>query len=75
VVGDDSRFLFRQKLLGDDGSMRQRVVMVIQPGLFSPKFSAISSHVFMQSPQNVVVEPRIHSLAYWDWCFALPQLQ
>jgi hypothetical protein len=73
-VGDDRHFLFRQKLLGEDGSMRWGVVMVKQPGLFSPKFWATSSHVFTQSPQNVAVEPGIHSLACWDRCFALPQL-
>jgi hypothetical protein len=47
--------LFCQKLLGEDGSVRQGV-MVKQPGLFSPKFGATSSHVFTQSPQNVAVE-------------------
>jgi hypothetical protein len=35
---------------------------------------ATSSHVFTQSPQNVAAEPRVHSLACWDRCFALPQL-
>jgi hypothetical protein len=67
-VGDYSHFVFRQKLLGEDGSVRRGVVM------FSPKFGATSWHVFTQSPQNVAVEPGIHSLAYWDRCFALPQL-
>jgi hypothetical protein len=58
-VRDDSRFVFRQKLLGEDGSVRRGVVMVKQPGLFSPKFGATSSQVFTQSPQNVAVEPGI----------------
>jgi hypothetical protein len=48
---------FRQKLLGEDGSVRWGVIMVKQPGLFSPKFGATSSHVCTQSPQNVAVEP------------------
>ena len=43
--------------------MRQGIVMVKEPGLFSPKCGATSSHVFMQLPQNVAVEPGIHSLA------------
>jgi len=43
--------------------------MVKRPGLFSPTFGATSSHVFTQSPQNVAVEPGIHSLACWDRCF------
>jgi hypothetical protein len=73
-MGDDSHFLFRQKLLGEDGSVRRSVVMLKQPGLFSPKFGATSSQVFTQSLQNVAVEPGIHSLACWDRCFALPQL-
>jgi hypothetical protein len=44
------------KLLGEDGSVRQGIVMVKQPGQFLPKFRATSSHIFMQSPQNVAVE-------------------
>jgi hypothetical protein len=56
-MGDDSHFAFRQKLLGEDGSVRRGVVMVKQPGLFSTKFGATSSHVFTQSPQNVAVWP------------------
>jgi hypothetical protein len=73
-VGDDSHFVFHQKLLGENGSVRQAIVMVKQPGLLSPKFGVTSSHVFTHSPQNVTVEPGIHSLACWDRCFALPQL-
>jgi len=53
----------------EDGSVRQGVVMVKQPGLFSPKYGASSVHVFMQSPQNVAVEPKIHILACWDKFF------
>jgi hypothetical protein len=56
-VGDDCYLVFKQKLLGEDGSVRRDVVMVKQPGLFSPKFGATSSHVFTQSPQNLAVEP------------------
>jgi hypothetical protein len=73
-VGNDSHFVFLQKLLGKDGSVRRGVVMVKQPGLFSPKFGATSSHVFTQSPQNLAVEPGIHSLVCWDKFFVLPQL-
>jgi hypothetical protein len=73
-VGDDSHLVFGQKLLGEDGSVRQGVFMVKHPGLFSPKLGVPSSHVFTQLPQNVAVEPGIHSLSYWDRCFALPQL-
>jgi len=61
-VKNDSHIVFRQKLLGEDGSVRRGFVMVKQPGLFLPQFGATSSHVFTQSPQNVAVEPRIHSL-------------
>ena len=55
--------------MGEDGSVRRGVVMVKQPGLFSSKLGAISSHVFMQSPQNFSVEPGIHSVACWDKFF------
>jgi hypothetical protein len=51
-VGDDSHLVFRQKLQGDDGSVRRGIVMAKQPGLFSPKFVATSSQVFTQSPQK-----------------------
>jgi hypothetical protein len=73
-VEDDTDFVFRQKVLGDDGSVRRGVVMVNQPGLFPPKFGAPFSKIFTQSPQNVAVDPGIHSLACLDQCFALPQL-
>jgi hypothetical protein len=35
-VGDDSHFVFCQKLLSEDGSVRRGVVMAKQPGLFTP---------------------------------------
>jgi hypothetical protein len=44
-LGYDSRFVFRQKLQGEDGSARRGIVMVKQPSLFSPKFGATSLHV------------------------------
>ena len=68
-MGDDSNFVFRQKLLSEDGSVREGVVTAKQPGLFSPKLGEMASHVLTQSPQNVAVEPRIHSLACWDKFF------
>ena len=67
-MGDNSNFVFRQKLVGEDGSVR-RVVMVKQPGLFSPKLGTMSLHSFTQSLQNFAVEPRIHGLAFWDKFF------
>ena len=48
-MGDNSNFVFRQKLVGEDGSARRGVVMVKQPGLFSPKLGATSSHFFSRS--------------------------
>jgi hypothetical protein len=39
-VGDESHFLFRQKLLDEDGSVRRDVVIVRQPDLFSPFLSS-----------------------------------
>jgi hypothetical protein len=59
-VVDDSHLLFRQKQPGEDGSVRQGVVMVKQPFLFSPKFGATSWQVFTQSPQNVALELGVH---------------
>jgi hypothetical protein len=60
--GDDNHFVFRQKLLDEDGSVSRGVVMVKHSSLFSPNDGATSSHVFTLSPQNVAVEPGIHSL-------------
>jgi hypothetical protein len=57
-VGEDSHFVFRQKLLGDDGKYETGRCLV--ESVFSQKFGATSSHVFTQSPQNVAVEPGIH---------------
>jgi hypothetical protein len=37
-VGDGSHYVYRQKQLGEDGSVRRGFVMVKQPGMFSPKF-------------------------------------
>jgi hypothetical protein len=73
-VGVDRQFEFRQKLLGEDRSVRRGVVMVKQSGLFSPNFGATSSHVFTKLPQNFTAEPRICSLACWDKFTVLPQL-
>jgi len=68
-MGDDSNIVFRQKPMGEDGSVRRGFFMVKQAGVFSPKFMSTSSHVFTQSPQNFAVEPGIHSLACWDKFF------
>jgi len=67
-VGDDSHFVFCQKLLGEDRSVR-RGIMLKQPFLFLPKYGATSSLIFMQSPQNIAVQPGIHSLVCWDKFF------
>ena len=68
-MGDNSNFVFRQKLVGEDISVRQGIVMVKQPGVFLPKLGAMSSRFFMQSPQNFTVKPGIHSLACWNKFF------
>jgi hypothetical protein len=52
-VGDYSHYVFRQKLLGEDGSVRRCVTIVKQSGVFSPKFEATSSRVYTRSPKNV----------------------
>jgi len=49
---------FRHKLVGEDESVRRGVVMVKQPGLFSPKLGAKSSHFYVPSPQNFAVLPK-----------------
>ena len=68
-MGHVSQFVFRQKLLGEEGSVRRDVVMVKRLGLLPPKFGATSSHVFTQSPQNITLELGFHTLACWDKFF------
>jgi hypothetical protein len=61
-VGDDSHvFLGRKFLVEKD--VRQCVVLMKHPFLLSPKFGAKSSHIFMQSQQNVTAVCRIDCLA------------
>jgi len=36
-LGNDRNFVFSQKLVGEDGSVRRGVVMLKQPGLFPAK--------------------------------------
>jgi len=74
VGGDNSNFVFRQKLVGEDESVRRGVVMVKQLGLFSPKLGAMSSHFFMQFPQNFAGWLAKHGSPTIYRCFALPQL-
>jgi hypothetical protein len=44
-VEDDSHFVFRQKLLGEDGIVRLGVVTGKQPGLFSAVRSDMFAHL------------------------------
>jgi len=60
-VGYNNNFVFRQKLVGEDGSVRLGVVMAKQPGLFSSNLGVVSSHIFTESPQSFSVENGIHS--------------
>jgi hypothetical protein len=62
VGGDDRHFSFCQKLLGEDGSVRQGVVTVKYPGLFSPNFRVTSLCVFTQSLQKSQ-----QNLDFRDW--------
>jgi len=68
-VGNNSNFVFCQKLVGEDGSVRPGVFIVKQPDLFSPNLGSMSSHFFTQSKQNFAVEPGIHGSVYWDTFF------
>jgi hypothetical protein len=73
VGGMWKSFCVSPETAGSGRGVRRGVVMVRHPGLFLPKFGATSWHVFTQSLQIVAVEPRIHLLACWERCFALPQ--
>ena len=70
-MGDNSNFVFRQKLVGEDRSVRWGAVMVKQQGLFSPKLGAMSD-VFARF-QAVAAKLRRRTqnshLAFWDKFF------
>jgi hypothetical protein len=69
VGGDDRHVVFGQKFSAEKGSVRRHVVVMQQSVLLSPKFGDKSSHIFMQSPQNVTVVCGIDCLAYQDEFF------
>jgi hypothetical protein len=50
VGGDDRHVVFGQKFPDENGSVRWCVVIMQQPVILLPKFRAMSSHIFMQSP-------------------------
>jgi hypothetical protein len=54
-VKDDSHVGFDQQFPGEKESVRRCVVMMQRPALLSPKFGSNSSHIFTQSPQNIIV--------------------
>jgi hypothetical protein len=73
LVGGWQPFVFCHQVLGEDESEGRGVIMVKQPGLFSPKFGATSSHISTQSSQNVAVEFTVwpagsNSLCYHNCC-------
>ena len=56
-MGDNSNFVLRQKLVGEDGSARRGVVMLKQPGLFSRclrPFSRILCKNSQETPEFTV---------------------
>ena len=71
---NNSYYVYRKKMVGEDDSVRRCVVVVKQPGLFSPKLGTMSSHFFTQSPQNFAGEAEIHSLACWNKFFMYNRL-
>jgi hypothetical protein len=68
-VLDDSHVVFGQKFRVEKGSMRWCVVVIKQKVLLSPKFTAMSSHIFMQSPLNVTAVCGVDCLACQDKFF------
>jgi hypothetical protein len=63
-VGDDSHFVFRQKLLGERRRCETGRCHGEAARSVLTKVWATFSHVYTQSPQNVAVEPGINSLAF-----------
>ena len=56
-MGDGSHFVFRQKLLGEDGSFHGEAARSVLAKVWGDVFP-----LFTQSPLNVPVEPGIHIL-------------
>jgi hypothetical protein len=73
-VRDDSHFVFRQKLLDEDGSVRRGRCHGEAPSSVLAKVRGDVFERFHAVAAKVAVEPVIHSLACWDRCFGLPQL-
>jgi hypothetical protein len=68
-VRDDSHVIFCQKIPAEKGGVRRFAVLMQQPYLLSAKFGAKSSHIFTQSPYNVIVVCGIDCLACQDEFF------
>ena len=69
-MGDNSNFVFRQKLVVEDGSVRRGIFHgEAARSVLAKVGGGMSSHVFTQSSQNFAVEPGVHSLACWDKFF------
>ena len=68
-MGDDRHFVFRQKLLGEDGSVRWGCHGEAARYVLAKVWGNVFAHFHAVAPQNVTVEPRIHILACWDKFF------
>jgi hypothetical protein len=66
--GTAAMLLLVKEIPGRKGSVKWRVVVLQQPVMLSPKFSAKSSHIFMKSSQNVAVLYGTGCVAYDDTC-------
>jgi hypothetical protein len=71
-VWDDSHFLYRQKPLDEDGSVRRGVAMVKQPGLFSPKFArfhavAAKCRTITRNSQFGLLGPVLRAQLLYGW--------
>jgi hypothetical protein len=69
VSGDDSHVVLVKKFSGWKGKVRRCIVVMHQPVFLSLNFGAKSSHMTLQSPQNVIVVCGIDCLACQDGGF------
>jgi len=67
-MGDNSNFVFRQELVGEDGSVRRGVIMVKQPGVLD-KFGGDVFTLFHAVSAKLCSRTRIHSSACWGKFF------
>lgn len=68
-VRDDRQVVFSPKAYGEQGNVRQCIVVLWWLILLSPNFRTMYLHTFMQVLQNITIKGGIYCLACWNKFF------